>query len=80
MYLTRRLCLLARQGGTAPKGLPGAKTLFARLKPYKRSLKRLFLIYTDGTYRGEAFIQWTFDTYDWILEAVLRIDNHKARG
>jgi len=52
----------------------GAKTLFARLKSHRRWLKRLFLIYTDGTYRGEAFVKWTFDTYDWILEAVLRRD------
>ena len=56
----------------------GAKTLFGRLKPHKRWLKRLFLIYTDGTYRGEAFVKWAFDTYDWILEAVLRTDNHKG--
>ncbi|MEN9871158.1 MAG: hypothetical protein RLZZ171_2146 [Cyanobacteriota bacterium] len=58
----------------------GAKTLFARLKlkSHKRWLKRLFLIYTDGTYRGEAFVKWTFDIYDWILEAVLRSDNQKG--
>ena len=56
----------------------GAKTLFARLKSHRRWLKRLFLIYTDGTYRGEAFVKWTFDTYDWILEAVLRRDRDKG--
>ena len=56
----------------------GAKILFARLKPHKRWLKRLFLIYTDGTYRGETFVRWAFDTYDWILEAVLRTDNHRG--
>ena len=56
----------------------GAKTLFARLKSHKRWLKRLFLIYTDGTYRGETFVRWIDDTYDWILEAVLRVDNHKG--
>jgi len=56
----------------------GAKTLFIRLKSQKRWFKRLFLIYTDGTYRGEAFVQWTFDVYDWILEAVLRTDRHKG--
>lgn len=56
----------------------GARTLFTRLKSHRRWFKRLFLIYTDGTYRGEAFVKWTFDTYDWILEAVLRSDRHKG--
>lgn len=62
----------------------GAKTLFARLKTHKRWLERLFLIDTDGTRcgsslsRGEAFVKWAFDTYDWILEAVLRTDNQKG--
>lgn len=56
----------------------GAKTLFARLKSHQRWLERLFLIYTDGSYRGEAFVKWTFDTYDWILEAVLRRDRDRG--
>lgn len=56
----------------------GAKALFKKLKSCKRSLSRLFLIYTDGTYRGEAFVQWVFDQYDWILEAVLRTDQQKG--
>ena len=63
---------------TAPNRLPGAKTLFVRLKSHKRWFKRLFLIYTDGTYRREAFVQWTFDIYDWILEAVLHRDRHQG--
>ena len=56
----------------------GAKTLFARLKSSKHWLERLFLIYTDGTYRGEALVKWAFDTDDWILEAVIRTDNDKG--
>ena len=65
-------------GRTAPKGLPGAKVIFQKLKSWRRSLSRLFLIYTDGTYRGEAFVKWVFNTYDLILEAVLRTDQRKG--
>jgi putative transposase len=56
----------------------GAKTLFARVQRQRRWLKRLFLIYTDGTYRGEAFVHWVFDTYRWILEAVTRQEQRKG--
>lgn len=65
-------------GRTAPKGQSGVKVIFQKLKSYRRSLLRLFLIYTNGIYRGEAFIQWAFDTYDLILEAVLRTERHKG--
>lgn len=30
------------------------------------------ILVNDGTYRGEALIRWTFDTYRWIIETVLR--------
>jgi len=56
----------------------GAKLLFQCLKFHRRWLQRLFLIYTDGTYRGEAFVCWVFDTYRFILEAVLRSDQQKG--
>ena len=56
----------------------GAKVLFQRLKSHRRWISRLFLIYTDGTYCGEAFVRWTFDTYHFILEAVLRTDSKKG--
>lgn len=54
------------------------KILFPRLKFYQRWLSRLFPIYTDGTYRGEAFVRWTFNTYHWILEAILRTERQKG--
>lgn len=56
----------------------GAKTLFARVRRQHNWYKRLFFIYTDGTYRGEAFVRWVFDTYRWILEAVLRRDQQRG--
>ena len=55
-----------------------AKALFAKLKLQHHGVKRLFLIYTDGTYRGETFVHWVFDTYHWILEAVLRIGHQRG--
>jgi putative transposase len=56
----------------------GAKALFAKLKFQQRWFKRLFVIYTDGTYRGEAFVRWVFDTYRWILEAGVRKDQRRG--
>lgn len=35
----------------------GAKQLFAKVHQQRRWFRRLFLIYTDGTYRGEAFVR-----------------------
>ena len=56
----------------------GAQTLFARLKRKRLWLKRLWLIYTDGTYRGKTFVQSVFDTYGWLLEAVMRSDSQRG--
>lgn len=56
----------------------GAKALFAKLKRQRRWFKRLFLIYGDGTYGGKTFVPWVFDTYRWIVEVVLRNDQHQG--
>ncbi len=56
----------------------GAKQLFAKVHQQRRWFRRLFLIYTDGAYRGEALIRWVFDTYRWILEAVLRSEQRRG--
>ncbi len=50
----------------------GAQTLFARVKRKFPRFQRLFLIYTDGTDRGKAFIQSVFDHYGSLLKTVMR--------
>lgn len=45
----------------------GARLIFARLSAWKQRIKRMVLIWVDGTYDGVAFMKWTMDTYHWIL-------------
>ena len=56
----------------------GAQTLLSRLQGQRRYFKRLWLIYTDGTYRGKAFVKKVFDTYRWLLKAVMRSDRQRG--
>ena len=56
----------------------GGQVLFAKLQRRRLWFNRLWLIYTDGTYRGKAFIQSVFDTYGWLLEAVMRSDKQQG--
>ncbi|MBE9032550.1 hypothetical protein IQ266_22685 [filamentous cyanobacterium LEGE 11480] len=58
--------------------LVGARLIFQQLHQQRHWLKRLFLIYNDGTYRGAALVQSAFDKYRCILEAVLRKANVKG--
>ena len=36
------------------------------------------MIWVDGGYKGQEFMQWVMDTYRWVLQAVLRTDNVKG--
>lgn len=56
----------------------GAKQLFAKVKPQRQWLNRLLLIWADSNYRGEAFMQWVFERYRWIIEVVLRSDTQSG--
>jgi putative transposase len=56
----------------------GAKLIFERLKAWPQRIKRLVLIWVDGTYEGVDFMKWTMDTYRWILETVKRSDDAKG--
>ena len=58
--------------------LAGGQVLFAKLQRRRLWFNRLWLIYTDGTYRGKAFIQSVFDTYGWLLEAVMCSDKQQG--
>lgn len=56
----------------------GARLLFARLAALPQKIARLTLIWVDGTYEGVEFMQWTMDTYRWILETIKRSDSTKG--
>jgi putative transposase len=56
----------------------GARLLFARLSALPQRITRLVLIWVDGTYAGVDFMQWTRDTYRWMLETIKRSDDVKG--
>jgi putative transposase len=56
----------------------GARLVFARLLAVPERIARLVLIWVDGTYEGAEFMQWTMDTYRWILETIKRSDRAKG--
>jgi putative transposase len=56
----------------------GARLIFSRLAALPERIARLVLIWVDGTYEGVGFLQWTMDTYRWILETIKRSDNAKG--
>lgn len=56
----------------------GAKLVFARLQGVQSWVHRLVVIWVDGGYRGQDFIQFVMDTYHWIVEPVRRTHNIKG--
>lgn len=56
----------------------GARLIFARLAAFPARVKQLVRIWVDGTYEGVNFMQWTMDTYRWILQTVKRSDDAKG--
>jgi transposase len=56
----------------------GARLIFARLAAFPARVKRLVRIWVDGTYEGVDFMQWTMDTYRWILQTIKRSDDAKG--
>lgn len=56
----------------------GARLIFSRLQQWPERMTRLVRIWVDGTYAGKAFMEWTMDTYQWILETIKRSDTMKG--
>lgn len=56
----------------------GAKLVLARLQPVRHWVERLVVIWVDGGYKGQDFMQWVMDHYRWVFQAVLRHDNIKG--
>lgn len=56
----------------------GAKLVFAQLERVRHWVGRLVLIWVDGGYQGQDFMQWVMDTHRWIVQVVLRKDTAKV--
>lgn len=56
----------------------GARTLFERLAKLPELIRRLVVIWVDGTYAGVEFMKWVMDTYRWVLETIKRSDKMKG--
>ena len=56
----------------------GAKLIFARMQGVRSWVHRLVMIWVDGGYQGQNFMQYVMDTYRWVIEPVLRKDANKG--
>ena len=50
----------------------GLRLLLEKLRCSTFNLKRCYLLYVDGGYRGQELLQWVMDTFGVILHMVLR--------
>ena len=56
----------------------GAKTLLERVKQLGAAVSRLVIIWADGGFSGEKFLQWVMDTCRWVVQVVLRPQQTKG--
>jgi transposase len=56
----------------------GARTIFKRMGAVPERIRRLVLVWVDGTYDGADFRKWTKETYYWMLETIKRSDDVKG--
>lgn len=56
----------------------GAKLVFARLQQVRQRVERSVMIWVEGGYKGQGFMQWVMDHYHWVLRVVLRHDDIKG--
>jgi transposase len=50
----------------------GGKRLLERLHQLGEKIRRLYLIWVDGGYSGQPFLQWVMDKFRWVVQVVLR--------
>ena len=56
----------------------GLRLLLERVQNLDINLKRLYLLYVDGGYRGFNLVKWVMDSFGWILGIVLRPEEQKG--
>ncbi|NEZ57537.1 IS5 family transposase [Leptolyngbyaceae cyanobacterium CCMR0081] len=50
----------------------GGKQLLQQVQQMGRAVSRLYLIWVDGGYAGNPFLQWAMDSFRWVIQVVLR--------
>jgi transposase len=56
----------------------GARLIFERIRAVPERLRRLALIWVDGTYEGVDFAKWVKELYFWVLQTIKRSDDAKG--
>lgn len=56
----------------------GGKQVLQRLTELGAKVRRLYLIWVDGGYKGPDFQQWVMDSFHWVVHAVLRPEQTKG--
>jgi len=56
----------------------GGKRVLQRVKQMGKKLSRLTLIWVDGGFDGEPFMQWVMNVCHWIVQVVLRPEQTKG--
>jgi putative transposase len=56
----------------------GGKRVIKRVKRMGKDVSRLHTIWVDGGYDGNPFMHWVMDVCRWIVQVVLRPQEHKG--
>jgi transposase len=56
----------------------GGKVVLQRLKEKGTRITRLHTIWVDGGFTGETFMMWVMDLCHWVVQVVLRPQEHKG--
>lgn len=56
----------------------GGKQVLHKVHQIGKAVSRLYLIWTDGGYDGNPFLQWAMDTFRWVIQVVRRPQETKG--
>lgn len=56
----------------------GGQQVLQKVHHMGDAVSRLYLIWVDGGYSGNPFLQWTMDMFGWIIQVVLRPEQTKG--
>ena len=56
----------------------GGKVVLQRLKANGTRIARLHTVWVDGGFTGDTFMMWEMDLCHWIVQVVLRPQEHKG--
>lgn len=56
----------------------GGKHVLHKVHQMGKAVSRLYLIWADGGYDGNPFLQWAMDTFRWVIQVVRRPQETKG--